>query len=64
MIRISMVDDHRLFLSGVKAELEGSVDVSVKKGPLAAMLDAVATELRKPENGGPGEPDEQVVSPR
>ena len=22
MIRISMVDDHRLFLSGVKAELE------------------------------------------
>lgn len=27
MIRVFLVDDHRLFLSGVKAELEGRVDI-------------------------------------
>ncbi len=41
MIRISMVDDHRLFLSGVKAELEGSVDVVSASSDIDDAIDAI-----------------------
>ncbi len=41
MIRISMVDDHRLFLSGVKAELEGSVDVVSASSDIDEAIDAI-----------------------
>ena len=41
MIRISMVDDHRLFLSGVKAELEGSVDVVSASNDIDEAIDAI-----------------------
>jgi DNA-binding NarL/FixJ family response regulator len=41
MIRISMVDDHRLFLSGVKAELAGSVDVVSASSDIDEAIDAI-----------------------
>lgn len=41
MIRISMVDDHRLFLSGVKAELEGAVDVVSASSDIDEAIDAI-----------------------
>ncbi len=41
MIRISMVDDHRLFLSGVRAELEGSVDVVSASSDIDEAIDAI-----------------------
>lgn len=41
MIRISMVDDHQLFLSGVKAELEGSVDVVSASADIDDAIDAI-----------------------
>ncbi len=41
MIRISMVDDHRLFLSGVRAELEGSVDVVSASSDIDDAIDAI-----------------------
>ena len=41
MIRISMVDDHQLFLSGVKAELEGSVDVVSASSDIDEAIDAI-----------------------
>jgi DNA-binding NarL/FixJ family response regulator len=41
MIRISMVDDHRLFLSGVKAELDGSVDVVSASSDIDEAIDAI-----------------------
>ena len=36
-----MVDDHRLFLSGVKAELEGSVDVVSASNDIDEAIDAI-----------------------
>ncbi len=41
MIRVSMVDDHRLFLSGVKAELEGSVEVVSASSDIDEAIDAI-----------------------
>jgi DNA-binding NarL/FixJ family response regulator len=41
MIRISMVDDHRLFLSGVKAELEGAVEVVSASSDIDEAIDAI-----------------------
>jgi DNA-binding NarL/FixJ family response regulator len=41
MIRISMVDDHRLFLSGVRAELEGAVDVVSASSDIDDAIDAI-----------------------
>jgi DNA-binding NarL/FixJ family response regulator len=41
MIRISMVDDHRLFLSGVRAELEGFVDVVSASSDIDDAIDAI-----------------------
>lgn len=41
MIRISMVDDHRLFLSGVKTELEGAVDVVSASSDIDEAIDAI-----------------------
>lgn len=41
MIRISMVDDHRLFLSGVRAELEGHVDVVSASSDIDEAIDSI-----------------------
>jgi DNA-binding NarL/FixJ family response regulator len=41
MIRVSMVDDHRLFLSGVKAELAGFVDVVSASNDIDEAIDAI-----------------------
>ena len=41
MIRVAMVDDHRLFLSGVKAELEGSVEVVSASSDIDEAIDAI-----------------------
>lgn len=41
MIRISMVDDHQLFLSGVRAELEGQVDVVSASSDIDDAIDAI-----------------------
>lgn len=41
MIRISMVDDHRLFLSGVKTELEGLVEVVSASSDIDEAIDAI-----------------------
>jgi DNA-binding NarL/FixJ family response regulator len=43
MPRVVVVDDHQLFRSGVKAELEGRVDIA---GDAATVEEAVATILR------------------
>jgi DNA-binding NarL/FixJ family response regulator len=60
-IRIFIVDDHRLFLSGVRAELEGgrfaivgeAADVgSAVAGILAASPDVVLLDVHMPDGGG------------
>jgi general secretion pathway protein D len=40
------------------------VDYSRRRGPLMAMIHALQREDLKPENGGPGAPDEKVFQPR
>jgi DNA-binding NarL/FixJ family response regulator len=60
-IRVFIVDDHRLFLSGVKAELDGgrfaivgeASDVrSAVAGILAAAPDVVLLDVHMPDGGG------------
>ena len=60
-IRIFIVDDHRLFLSGVRAELDGgrfaivgeAADVgSAVAGILAASPDVVLLDVHMPDGGG------------
>lgn len=41
MIRVSMVDDHRLFLSGVEAELAGELDVVSASSDIDDAIDAI-----------------------
>jgi DNA-binding NarL/FixJ family response regulator len=62
-IRVFIVDDHRLFLSGVKAELDGgrfaivgeASDVrSAVAGILAAAPDVVLLDVHMPDGGGLG----------
>jgi general secretion pathway protein D len=39
------------------------IDASRKRGPLSAMYHAIDRELRRPENGGNGAPDDRVFEP-
>ncbi len=41
-----------------------TVDYARKKGPLAILHEDVHEELQKAENGGPGTPNEQVITPK
>ena len=49
---------------GAVASYEATVDWSRKAGPLAHMNRAVMREQRKIENGGPGNPGDQVIGPQ
>ena len=42
MIKVLLVDDHALFRSGVRAELEGRVDLVGEAGSVAEAVDCVA----------------------
>lgn len=60
MTRVYIVDDHRLFLSGVRAELEGRVELigeasdvdSAIQGIRAAKPDVVLLDVHMPGGGG------------
>ena len=60
MIRVAMVDDHRLFLSGVQAELQGQVDVVSATSDLDEAIDqirdldpdVVLVDVHMPGGGG------------
>lgn len=60
MIRVAMVDDHRLFLSGVKAELEGDVEVVSATSDIDEAIDeirdldpdVVLVDVHMPGGGG------------
>jgi DNA-binding NarL/FixJ family response regulator len=60
MTRVFIVDDHRLFLSGVRAELEGKVDLvgeandvdGAVQGIRAAKPDVVLIDVHMPGGGG------------
>lgn len=60
MINVYLVDDHRLFLSGVKAELEGRVDIvgsaydvdQAIDGIRATKPDVVLVDVHMPGGGG------------
>ncbi|MGH2759212.1 MAG: response regulator [Actinomycetota bacterium] len=60
MTRVFIVDDHRLFLSGVRAELEGKVDLigeasdvdAAIQGIRAAKPDVVLLDVHMPGGGG------------
>ena len=60
MIRVAMVDDHRLFLSGVKAELEGEVEVVSATSDIDEAIDeirdldpdVVLVDVHMPGGGG------------
>lgn len=60
MIRVAMVDDHRLFLSGVKAELEGEVEVVSASSDIDEAIDeirdldpdVVLVDVHMPGGGG------------
>jgi general secretion pathway protein D len=49
---------------GAVPSYEATVDWSRKAGPLARMNQAVMREERKIENGGPGNPGDQVIGPQ
>lgn len=59
-VRVFLVDDHRLFLSGVKAEIEDKVDIvgtaldvpSAVEGILEASPEVVLLDVHLPEGGG------------
>jgi DNA-binding NarL/FixJ family response regulator len=59
-VRVVIVDDHRLFRSGVRAELEGRVDVVGDAGSVAEAVQAIASEqpevvlldVHMPDGGG------------
>lgn len=59
-LRVFLVDDHRLFLSGVRAELAGHVDIvgeavdveSAVEGIRAAQPDVVLLDVHLPGGGG------------
>jgi DNA-binding NarL/FixJ family response regulator len=58
--RVAIVDDHRLFRAGVRAELDGLVDVVAEAGGVAEALAAIAAErpdvvlldVHMPDGGG------------
>jgi DNA-binding NarL/FixJ family response regulator len=60
MIKVFLVDDHRLFLSGVKAELEGRVDIvgsasdvdDAIEGIRRTAPDVVLVDVHMPGGGG------------
>jgi DNA-binding NarL/FixJ family response regulator len=60
MINVFLVDDHRLFLSGVKAELEGTVDIvgaasdvdDAIDGIRSTRPDVVLVDVHMPGGGG------------
>ena len=60
MIRLFLVDDHRLFLAGVKSELEGHVDIvgsatdvdDAIEGIVATVPDVVLIDVHMPGGGG------------
>lgn len=60
MIRVAMVDDHRLFLSGVRAELEGEVEVVSATSDIDEAIDeirdldpdVVLVDVHMPGGGG------------
>ncbi|MGH9318515.1 MAG: response regulator [Vicinamibacteria bacterium] len=47
MTRVFLVDDHRLFLTGVKAELEGKVDIAGEASDVDAAIQGI--RANKPE---------------
>ncbi len=47
MTRVFLVDDHRLFLSGVRAELEGKVDIAGEASDVDAAIQGI--RAHKPE---------------
>jgi DNA-binding NarL/FixJ family response regulator len=60
MIRLFLVDDHRLFLAGVRSELEGKMDIvgsaadvdDAIEGIVAASPDVVLIDVHMPGGGG------------
>ncbi|CAN5129114.1 response regulator transcription factor [soil metagenome] len=60
MIRLFLVDDHRLFLAGVKSELEGHADIvgsatdvdDAIEGIIATVPDVVLIDVHMPGGGG------------
>ena len=60
LTRVAIVDDHRLFRAGVRAELDGLVDVVCEAGSVSEALAAIAAErpevvlldVHMPDGGG------------
>lgn len=60
------MDERKDFIDrfyGTSVEYRAAIDWSQKQGPLSSYRAAIAKELEKAENDGPGTPDEMIIGP-